>query len=106
MPHVPRELFQAWTRSFEEDEGDVQVYRPAASRFPAARQPRDGLEFRPDGTVSMLKPGRADRRERVEGRWYAGGPGLLRVSRGPGAGDASVEIVQVDDTILKVRGVP
>ena len=39
MPQVTRELFQAWTRSFEEDEGDVHVYRPASYQFPGSDDP-------------------------------------------------------------------
>jgi hypothetical protein len=43
MPKVARELLQTWTRSFEEDEGDVHVYRPASYGFPRQRRPRDGM---------------------------------------------------------------
>ena len=36
----------SWTHSFEEDQGDVLVYRPThAFAFPPARRGRETLEF-------------------------------------------------------------
>jgi hypothetical protein len=49
-----------WVHAHEEDEGDLQVYRPAGYDLPPARG-RGGLEFRPDGEVVVLGPGPADR---------------------------------------------
>ena len=104
MPQVPQELFQTWTHSFEEDEGSVRVYRPASYQFPMQRRPREGMEFRPDGTFTRLKPGPADKREPVEGRWQADVPGRLRVSGAGGDGERTVEILHVDNALLKIRG--
>jgi hypothetical protein len=106
MAQIARELFQAWTRSFEEDEGDVHVYRPASYRFPRQRGPRDGIEFRADGSLVLLTPGPADKRERVEGRWYVEGCGRLRVSGIGGVGERTLEILHVDAGLLKIRGIP
>jgi hypothetical protein len=106
MPHVERELLQTWTRSFEEDEGDVHVYRPASHTFPRQRRPRDTIEFRPDGTLVRLVPGRADKREREESRWYAELPGRLRATGVPGQQDMLLEVLHVDAGLLKLRGLP
>jgi hypothetical protein len=54
------ELSGRWVHAHEEDEGDVQVYRPAGYDLPPARG-RRGIEFRPDGEVVVLGPGPADK---------------------------------------------
>ena len=104
MPQVSQALLQTWTHSFEEDEGTVHVYHPASYPFPRQRRPRDGIEFRPNGTFTLLKPGAADKRERLEGTWSAENPARLRLS-GIG-GESFVEILHVDSALLKIRGLP
>ena len=59
MTHPP-ELFRRWVHVREEDEpGGVRVYRPADHPIPPARG-RDGVEFRPDGTVVAYAIGPVD----------------------------------------------
>lgn len=51
-----------WAHSFEEDEGDIQVYRPRATYpFPPSRRGRETLEFDPAGRASSGMPGPDDR---------------------------------------------
>jgi len=52
-----------WAHSFEEDEGDVQVYRLRASYpFPPSRRGRETLEFDTAGRASAAgMPGPDDR---------------------------------------------
>ena len=103
MSQVSTQLFQAWTHSFEEDDGGVQVYRPSSYRFPAQRRPRESVEFRADGTFTLLNPGPADKRERIEGRWQADAPGRLRVTTSRNPRESTIDIIQVDAALLKIR---
>ncbi len=49
MTQLPNEIFQRWIHSFEEDKGEITVYRPEEYDFPLSRRGREGIEFRPDG---------------------------------------------------------
>jgi hypothetical protein len=61
------ELSGRWMHSREEDEGDVQVYRPADWAFPPARG-RRGIEFGPGGELLLIGPGPTDRPQARAGR--------------------------------------
>jgi hypothetical protein len=51
-----------WAHSFEEDQGDLQIYRPLATYpFPAARRGRESLIFATGGLQALLVPGPDDR---------------------------------------------
>lgn len=90
-----------WMHSFEEDHGDVVVYRPATHDFPRARG-RDGLEFAPDGSFTEWAVGRGDAREPVPGRWRSGDGDRVEVSTARG-GDQVLEIVHLGPDRLEVR---
>lgn len=50
-----------WAHSFEEDEGDIRVYRPRATfAFPPSRRGRETLDIGPSGGVMAGMPGPAD----------------------------------------------
>ncbi len=103
---LPKEIFRKWGHSFEEDSGDVKVYRPAEYDFPRARG-RAAIELRPDGTFVDYVVGAADARRGVMGRWQADGPARVRVSFEGGARPPRIlEIVQSDANVLKVREKP
>jgi hypothetical protein len=103
MSELPNEIFRRWGHSFEEDEGDVTVYRPAEYEFPRARG-RAGIEFRPDGSFIDWTIGPADARQPVSGDWRTEGPGRVRVSfQGESRTPRVLEILQSDADVLKVR---
>ncbi len=53
---------QAWAHSFEEDEGDVRVYRPRDTfPFPPTRRGRETLVFDAAGRPTTGVPGPDDR---------------------------------------------
>jgi hypothetical protein len=56
---LPRQLFRHWIHSREEDQADVQVFRPPDFPFPPSFG-RDGFEMRPDGQFIQHDIGRAD----------------------------------------------
>jgi hypothetical protein len=92
----PPELFGRWMHSHEEDNGDVQVYRPADYPFPPARG-RRGFEIKPDGGLVLYGPGPSDKPEATAERWSSAGAGRLRL------GDRELEIVSVDSDRLTAR---
>jgi hypothetical protein len=92
----------AWTHSFEEDEGDIQVYRPSAAfPFPPARRPRDTLVFHPDGTASIGVPGPDDRQQHTPVAVTALGMNRFRFDGGALAGE--VEVLEHSPGILRLR---
>ena len=103
MNELPKEMYQNWLHSFEEDTDDLIVYRKAQHVFPPARG-RAGIGFRPDGTFidSTIAP--ADGSKVISGHWHVERPGYVRIN--PEAfGRASwvLEIIHVDSDVLKVR---
>ncbi|GGX84818.1 hypothetical protein GJV26_05800 [Massilia dura] len=51
-----------WAHSFEEDEGDIQVYRPRDTfPFPSSRRGRETLVIDPSGHAMTAMPGPDDR---------------------------------------------
>ena len=90
-----------WTHSFEEDRGDVLVYRPSDHNFP--RSPgRDGIEFSADGSCTEWVPRRGDALEPVPGRWRATGDGRLHVTTDRGE-QRVIEVVQLGPDRLEIR---
>ena len=74
-----------WAHSFEEDEGDIQVYRPRATYpFPPSRRGRETLEFDPSGRASSGMPGPDDRMM-------------------PRQGTPNFDVVEAGPDILKIR---
>ena len=102
MTDLPAGLFQRWVHSFEEDQGDITVYRPAGFDFPPARG-RAGIELLADGTAIEQGIGRGDASTRFPGRWQLAGPGRLHLSFGGARAARFLEIVEASPSVLKVR---
>lgn len=96
----PAALFQRWVRVPEEDEADVRVYRPADAPLPPARG-RDGIEFRPDGSLRHYSPGPADAPVGRNGAWRAAAPDTLEISSR--YGPRRYRIIRVDPGELRLR---
>jgi hypothetical protein len=103
MSSLPPHLFRRWSHSFEDDSGDVRVYRPGEYPFPRARG-RAGIELRPDGAFVDWEIGRGDGNQPRTGRWQEESPGRVRVTLdGDNRPPFGLEIVEVTADILKVR---
>lgn len=106
MNGLPREIFQKWMHSFEEDTGDVTVYRPTEYQFPRARG-RAGIEFRLDGTFIDWVIGPADASSEIKGHWHVINPGYVRISfEGNIRAPRVLEIVECNASRLTVRHHP
>ena len=92
-------LSGTWAHSFEEDEGDVQVYRPHDTfPFPPSRQGRETLDFRGAGQVVSGMPGADDRQVRSAASVTALGMNRFRL------GDARViEVLEAGPDVLRIR---
>jgi len=101
MPTPPPGLAKRWIHSFEEDHGDVAVYRPFDYPFPPARG-RDGIEFSDDGSFTEWAVGRGDAREAVPGRWQTAEAATLAVTTDRG-GEQVLEVVHLAADRLEVR---
>jgi hypothetical protein len=99
---LPRELFQVWIHSQEEDKNGVLVYRPRNFHFPPARG-RDGFEVRQDGEFRLLSPGPADRSESIEGRWRRAGKAKIRVEFPTPQYNRDILILEATPELLRIK---
>jgi hypothetical protein len=95
----PERLARRWVHSHEEDTADELVFRAADSgyAFPPSRG-REALDLHPDGSYGGTVPGPADKPAPVEGEWT-----LEEDGRHLRLGDRVLEIVAIEDDVLKVR---
>lgn len=94
----------SWTHSFEEDQGDVLVYRPTSSfAFPPARRGRETLEFGKGGELIERTPGPDDRPQDRAGNWAALGMNRFRLSGIADAPSRIIEVLEHTSLILKIR---
>ena len=96
-------LLGSWTHSYEEDEGDVQVYRRSdAFAFPPSRRGRETLRFDPGGQVTNSLPGPDDRQRHSSATVTALGMNRYRFEGGVAAGTV-IEVVEVTPETLRLR---
>ena len=96
-------LSGSWTHSFEEDQGDILVYRPTHSfAFPPARG-RETLEFGAGGQLTEQTPGPDDRPRAAASRWRALGMNRFQLGGTANAPGRVIEIVEHTPEILKIR---
>ncbi|MFJ3670712.1 hypothetical protein ACIPSE_30060 [Streptomyces sp. NPDC090106] len=102
MSGPPEALIGTWVHAHEEDSPGVSVYRPAGYPLPPARG-RRGLEFAADGTFTDRPLGRGDVPGRRTGRWALADPEGHRLTLGLPCAERELEVLYVDDQVLKVR---
>ena len=96
-------LERTWLHAHEEDQGDVQVYRPNTYPFPPSRG-RTGFAFDHNGLFTQYDIAPTDGIEGRRGRWTAENDHTLRISlddkRDP---DYKLEVVSLENDVLKVK---
>jgi len=105
MNGLSNEIFRKWVHSFEEDTGDITVYRPVDYNFPRARG-RAGIEFKLDGTFINWVIGPTDTQRGIDGNWQVDAGGRVLVSLRSVDSPQTMEILQCDSQVLKVRQRP
>ena len=92
----------SWTHAFEEDEGEVRLYRPTSFAFPPSRRGRETIDFGNAGQVVTGMPGPDDRPQLASSGLTALGMNRFRLD-GAGAPGQVIEIVEAKPDLLKVR---
>jgi hypothetical protein len=101
-------LGQTWLHSYEEDEGDTQVYRPNTFDFPPSRG-RTGFALEREGVFKQYVIAPADGLEEQLGLWeYKDNNTILVHIQGNGHPEQHyrLEIVSLKDNVLKVKKTP
>ena len=78
-PQVPRELLKTWIHSYEEDQGDIRVYRPSGFNFPPSFG-REGFSILRGGRFVQYDIGPADGTVEIPGTWRLGANHVLLVT--------------------------
>ena len=99
---LPPQLFMHWIHSREEDQGDVQFFRPEGFSFPPSFG-RDGIEMRSDGSFVQHDLGPADGTVQVPGRWTQAGAGRIAVRFDGAREDYAFTVLSVDAELLRIR---
>jgi hypothetical protein len=96
----PAMVARSWTHVREEDQGELQAYRPTEGDLPPARG-RTTLDLSPDGTLRRRTPGPDDRSLERGGTWELTGRRLIvRPDDGP---PLELEIDKLEPDRLLVR---
>jgi hypothetical protein len=106
MSEPSEDLFRRWVHIAEEDEPAtrVRVYRPFDDPTALGRG-RDGIEFRPDGTMIRYRSGATDAPVAVEGRWRSPRRDEIYTSEPSRPPERSYRVVSVDARELRLRAV-
>ena len=92
-----------WTHSYEEDEGDIEVYRPSDGfAFPPSRRGRDTLNFGAEGSMSSSTAGPDDRQQHTSGAVTPLESNRYRFEAGA-TGASEIEVVSVEADRLRLR---
>jgi hypothetical protein len=94
-------LVGGWLHAHEEDQPGEMVFRPNSRQLPPARG-RRGYEFHPDGSLTQISSGPADRSTASQGHWSAGPQGHIKISI-PGQPDEIFEVVAQDKDRLVIK---
>lgn len=98
-----KDLTQTWRHSQEEDQGAVQVYRPAAYAFPPARG-REGYTFAPGGQLTKLAIAPTDGTLPLPGHWrWVSARALHLTFEDPSQQDCRLEVLELTPNLLKVK---
>jgi hypothetical protein len=96
-------LERTWLRSYEENEGDIEVYRPNTYAFPPSRG-RTGFSFESSGLFTEIGIAPADGPAFYKGKWVALRNNLLLVDLDEQQKPSyKLEVILLDNDVLKVR---
>lgn len=96
---------KTWLHSFEEDEGDITVYRPNTYDFPPSRG-RTGFALEEGGVLKQYDIAPTDGLEEHLGKWEQEDKDKILVQfegNGQPAQNYIIEIVSLKDDVLKIR---
>jgi hypothetical protein len=98
-----KDLTQTWRHSQEEDQGAVQVYRPASYTFPPARG-RDGYTFVSGGQLTKLAIAPTDGILPLPGHWrWVNARALHLTFDDSSQQDCRLEVLELTPDVLKIK---
>ncbi|GAA4000336.1 hypothetical protein GCM10022408_09250 [Hymenobacter fastidiosus] len=102
-----RIIGRTWLESHEDAQpgSDIRVYRPETSAFPAS-WPRDGFRFDAGNVFTGYGPSPVDGTATFPGRWQTTGPDRFRITPNAPAGSYSLQLVSLENEVLRVRRLP
>ena len=96
---------KTWLHSYEEDEGDIMVYRPNTFDFPPSRG-RTGFALESGGVLKQYEIAPTDGLEEHLGKWTLEGNDKIRVEiKGNGipAQDYTIKVLSLKEDVLKIK---
>lgn len=100
---VSADLYQHWMHSYEEDDANVKMYRPASYSFPPSRG-REGFEIKKDGTFIKYAIGANDAPQKIQGKWKAKKRDTIEVTLDdPAEKPYTIKILSVNAGQLKTQ---
>ena len=94
----------SWTHSYEEDEGDVRVYRPTESfAFPPSRRGRETLVFGANNELVVWTLGPDDAPQQRASHWAPLPGSRIGLGGMPGAPEETFDVVEATPGVLKLR---
>ena len=95
-------IFQKWLHSYEEDAGNLKIYRPLTFDFPLGWG-RDGMTFTKDGGFVLHDIAPNDTLMQISGHWKATTETRLEISFPSGEKEAFIlEIKDLNSKTLKI----
>ncbi|MGA5104623.1 zinc metalloprotease [Streptomyces cellulosae] len=92
-----------WWHSHEEDQADMQVFRPEGYEFPVSLG-RWGIELLEDHTAAIFDVGAAEGVDRVDGYWWTDHDDRIHIGLGdPDRGDFALQIHSFNEKSLILR---
>lgn len=100
---VPKEIFNHWTHSHEEDTQGVMIFRPSSYKFPLSRG-REGFEIEPNGEFVAYKIAPTDGIDKFTGKWKAKKKDIIIVSLdNNNIKPYQIKIISVTNEVLKIK---
>lgn len=101
-----RYLEGTWLHAHEEDQDEVQVYRPNTYAFGPSRG-RTGFNFEHNGLFTQYDIAPTDGLEGHKGKWTAESETVLRIALDDKSeADYKLQIVSLEKDLLKIKRLP
>lgn len=98
-----KQFVGSWVHAHEEDDGGVQVFRPAATELPPSRGRRT-FTLQADRRATVGDPGSDDRGTLDDGAWSLDhGPEGTVLSVGTAQGRSTYAVLAVEPDVLRLR---
>lgn len=95
------DIYNTWLHSFEEDNGDIKVYRPNTYNFPPARG-RKGFTIARNGEFVLHEIAPTDGLDSKKGTWKMKGDKVIEVTMNESGEKFDLTIYALQDGVLSL----